>query len=103
MGILKKGDGSKKSRKVAKDKLKKSIAKDPKYGPSHLSLAAIQLYQEEVPKASLKTIEEALDVIPFSQIKERKALKDLKLDAEAMDDNLGHMVQAGTFASPYLT
>jgi tetratricopeptide (TPR) repeat protein len=77
--------------------LRRSIKQDPMYLPSYLSLAAMQLYIEESAEDGLETIEKALNLFPND-----KELLKMKMDAKAIQANLGNMVQAGAFASEYL-
>ena len=71
--------------------------KDPNYLPSHLSLAAMEIYVEQDSVSALDTLERAQKIFPND-----KELKQLHLDAEAMSSNLGHMVTAGAFANKHL-
>jgi len=100
LGCLKKGDGAQ-TWSQAKTLLQKSIKRDPTYLPSYLSLVALQLYQEEDHEGALETIREAKAKNPAA-CKNNKDMRNLELDAVAMSSNLGHMVLAGSFASPHL-
>jgi hypothetical protein len=96
LGILKKGD-TKLYRENVKQLLYRCIKRYPTYLPSYHSLAAIQLYQENSIKDALDTIERGLKLFPKD-----KELHQMKLDAMALQANLGHMVHAGACASKYL-
>lgn len=96
LGLLKKGDDQRTVRQAEK-LLQKSIKRDPTFLPSHLSLAALQLFQQDCPEACLETIDSALKLFPNDP-----DLMQLQLDAEAVRQNLGHMVRAGSLMIPYL-
>jgi hypothetical protein len=96
LGCLKKGDGDQ-ARIQANKLFRQSIKKDPKHLPSYLSLIALQLFHEEDHKSAMETIRDAKTKFPKNE-----DLKNLELDAKAMSVNLGHMVLAGSFASPHL-
>lgn len=99
LGVLKKGDGDS-TWEQAEKLFRKSVRKDPHYLPSYLSLIAMQLYRKEDHEAALLTIKKARAMFPTKR--KNKELRDMELDARAMGSNLGHMVLAGSFASPYL-
>lgn len=96
LGCLKKGDNAT-SRREAKQLLNLAIRRYPTYLPARLSLIAIQLYQEQDVEAASKTIDKAKETF-----KDDKELKQMQLDAQAMANNLGHMVLAGSFSNTYL-
>ena len=96
LACLKKGDDAP-TRKQAKKLLQKAITNDPRFLPARLTLAAIQLYQEQKYQDATITIQEAQAIFPGN-----KELKNMELDAMAMKSNLAHMVLAGSFASTYL-
>jgi hypothetical protein len=96
LGCLKKGDDDQ-ARIQANSLFRQSIKKDPKHLPSYLSLIALQLFHEEDHKGAMETIQDAKSKFP-----KNKDLQNLELDAKAMSANLGHMVLAGSFASPHL-
>lgn len=96
LGCLKKGE-NKPTVHRAKELLKRSIKKDPHYLPPRLSLAALQLYQEQNHEDASITIKEAQALFP-----DNKELDNMELDARAMKANLGHMVLAGSAATKYL-
>ena len=96
MGQLKKGH-DKDSRQKAKKLLQKSIRRDPHYRESYLSLAALQLYEEDMPDEALQTIDSGLSKFP-----QNRELEQMRLDATAMKQNLGHMVKVGAFGMEHL-
>lgn len=96
LGVLKKGDDDRTIRQ-AERLLKKSIKRQPTYVQSHLSLASLQLYQKDSPEESLETIDAALEIFPNN-----KELLQLQLDAQAVQQNMGHMTTAGAVTVPYL-
>ena len=96
LGLLKKADDQSTVRQ-AESLLQKSIQKNPTFKPSHLALAALQLYQQDCPEACVKTIDRALKWFP-----DDPELKQLQLDARAVQQNLGHMVKAGSITIPHL-
>lgn len=67
------------------------------YLPSILTLAAIQIYQEENATEGQQTVEKGLRLFPGN-----KDLLQLQLDCKAVAQNLGHMINAGFSASKYL-
>jgi uncharacterized protein HemY len=96
LGLLKKGDDQRTVLRAEK-LLIKSIKRDPTFLPSHLSLAALQLFQQDLPEACLETIDRALKLFPNDP-----ELIQLQLDAKAVEQNLGHMVMAGSVTIPHL-
>ena len=96
LGCLKKGE-NRRTVNQAKQLLIKSIKKDPKYLPPRLSLAALQLYQEQNHEDATVTIKETQALFPSN-----KELENMELDARAMKANLGHMVLAGSAATAYV-
>jgi hypothetical protein len=85
------------NRSNAKKLLLRSIKHYPNYLPSHLSLAAMQLYQEESIEDGVATVDAALKIFP-----EDKELLQMRMDAKAMEANLGHMILCGASASRFL-
>jgi uncharacterized membrane-anchored protein len=85
------------NRSNARKLLLRSIKLYPNYLPSYLALAAMQLYQEESIEEGVATIEAALKIFP-----DDKELLQMKMDAKAMEANLGHMILCGASASRYL-
>ena len=67
------------------------------YLSSYHLLAVMQLYQEESIKEALERIERGL-----KHFLKKKELHQLKLDAMAIQTNLGYMIHAGVCASKYL-
>lgn len=96
LGCLKKGE-NKPTVNRAKQLLERSIKKDPHYLPPRLSLAALQLYQEQNHEEATVTIKQAQALFPNN-----KELDNMELDAKAMKANLGHMVLVGSAATTYL-
>jgi hypothetical protein len=96
LGLLKKEDDQRTVRQ-AESLLQKSIKRDPTFLPSHLALAALQLYQQDCPVACAKTIDRALKWFP-----DDPELIQLQLDAKAVEQNLGYMVKAGSITIPHL-
>lgn len=96
LGVLKKGDDDATIRQ-AERLLKRSIKRQTSYLPSHLSLASLQLYQQDSPEKCLETIDVALTIFPND-----KELLQLQLDAKAVQQNMGHMATAGAVTVPYL-
>lgn len=96
LGWLKKGE-NRHNVNQAKQLLKRSIKKDPNYLPPRMSLAALQLYQEQNHQDAIVTIKETQALFPGN-----KELENMELDAKAMKANLGHMVLAGSATTNYL-
>lgn len=96
LGVLKKSDDDYTIRQ-AERLLKRSIKREPTFLPSHLSLASLQLYQQDSPDKCLKTIDVALTIFP-----KNKELLQLQLDAQAVQQNMGHMATAGAVNVPHL-
>jgi hypothetical protein len=96
LGQLKKGHG-KDARSAAKTLLQKSIRRDPSYLESYLALAVLQLYEEDSPDEALLTIDSGLSKYPKNE-----ELAQMRLDAMAMKENLGHMVKVGGFGLEHI-
>jgi hypothetical protein len=96
LGHLKKGHG-KDARSAAKKLLQKSIRRYPSYLESYLALIVLQLYEEDSPDDALKTIDSGLSMFPKNQ-----ELRQMRLDAMAMKENLGHMVKVGGFGLEHI-
>ena len=96
LGALKKGHDEA-HRQEAKRLLQKAIQKDPNLIASYLTLAALQLYQEESADESLQTIDSALVKFP-----KNRELEQMRMDALAIKQNLGHMVKVGAFGMQHL-
>jgi len=85
------------TRQHVKKLLNRSIKQYPKYLPSYLALIAMLLYQEGSLTDGLETIERALEIFPKDH-----DLLQMKMDAKALQANLGQMVNGGVVASRYL-
>lgn len=96
IGYLKKGDDES-TRSKARKALRLSLSKDPKYLPSLLTKAAMEIYEDEDVAEGSKTVQYALKLYP-----ENKDLLQMQMDLQAIKHNLGHMVKAGFFPMKYL-
>lgn len=96
LGHLKKRDNAA-SRREAKALLREALKKSPQMLKAYLTLAAIEIYQEEDAKAGEETLRVAMKHFPGN-----KDLKQMDLDCKGVAQNMGHMVNAGLPSAKYI-